>query len=805
MKSNQSFRLSLFVLLLCYYGSLNMDAQDTYEINIDQPQKEIIRGHLDLGGKSADGEEISVNNFYIERNGKPFIPIIGEFHYSRFPQDYWEEELLKMKSGGINVVATYVFWNIHEREEGKFDWSGDLNLKKFLELAEKHDIDVIVRMGPFCHGEMRNGGMPDWLYGRTFEVRSNDPEYLKYVDVLYGEIANQIKDHLFKDGGAVVGVQLENEYQHTSAPWEFTYPGSEKEYTVADLDADLSHEQITVTDGKNPRWEYGKKHMQNLKEIAKRHGIDVPLYTATGWGNATIVEKGSLPVTAGYAYPFWTEPNASKFYLFKDIRKSPDYGAVSYNTDLYPSIPAEIGPGIQAKFSRRPIVPYESVNPLMVRILGSGSNGIGYYMYHGGSTPQFNGKYYNEEVNGLPRINYDFQAPLGQYGQVRYHYKHLRMLHQFVNAYGETLAPMQTILPETNTSITPENNETLRYAVRSNGNSGFLFLINFQDDIAINDINNVNIKVQTGSETISFPSKGVFNILKNTSAILPFNLKLDEVTIKSATVQPLTVLHNNDSKHYIFSAINGIDAELSFTKDTKISKLKNASVVSVDGLKLVKAKGNEPISFTANGENMVVLPQDMAINALKIGEALYVSDALIVEDQNKLQITSQNTDNILHVFPDIKLSIDDEVTSFKKQKSIFNGFGTYKLTFEEVKPAVKITKVSDRKYALTLDSDISKLNDVFVNVDYVGDRGLAFIDGEMINDHFYQERKWEISLKGFASKLKNNEMVFVFHPMYDNYTYLKDLNNLPKFEDGKYLKINGFEVVSEYKTSINLK
>lgn len=805
MEINKKQFVAILGVLFVLFSNTKLFAQNTYKININRPKKEIIKGHLDLGGKSIDGEEISVNSFYLERNGKPFIPIIGEFHYSRFPQEYWEEELLKMKSGGINIVATYVFWNVHEREEGQFDWSGDLNLKEFLALAEKHDLDVIVRMGPFCHGEMRNGGMPDWLYGRTFEVRSNDVEYLKYVDILYSEIATQIKDHLFKDGGAVVGVQLENEYQHSSAPWEFTYPGSKKEYTVADMDAALSHEQIAVTDGKNPRWEYGKKHMHNLKEIAKKHGIDVPLYTATGWGNATIVEKGSLPVTAGYAYPFWAEPNASKFYLFKDIHKNPDYSPVSYNTNLYPSISGEIGPGIQPKFSRRPIVPYESVNPLMVRILGSGSNGIGYYMYHGGSTPSFNGKFYNEEVNGIPRINYDFQAPIGQYGQVRYHYKHLRMLHMFVNEYGKILAPMQTILPKTNAAITPTNNETLRYAVRSNGTSGFLFLINFQDDVDMKAIKDVNIKVQSANETISFPSQGTFDVVKNTSAILPFNLKLDDATIKSATVQPLTVLRNNDVKDYVFSAINGINAEFSFTQNTEISKIKNASVVLVNGFKVVKSKGTEPFSFVANGVNMVVLPHDMAINTLKINETLFISDALIVENEEEIQIISQKTENKLHVFPDRKISVNNDEVSLKREKSTYKGLGTYTLSFEEIKPEVIIKKISDKKYALKLNSDISTLNDVFVNIDYVGDRGLAFIDGEMITDHFYQEKKWEISLKPFSQKLKNKKMVFIFHPMLSIYSYLKDLNNLPKFQDGKYLKINDFEVVPEYKTSIKLK
>ena len=788
--------VTAFGLLL---SVLTLRAQVTYKINIEQPEKEIIRGHLDLGGKNPSGEEITVNSYFIEKDGKPFFPVIGEFHYSRFPEQYWEEEILKMKAGGINVIATYVFWNIHERQEGQFDWTGNLNLRRFIELVKEHGLYAIVRMGPFCHGEMRNGGLPDWLYGRAFEVRSNDLAYLAYVDTLYGEIATQIRGLLFKDGGPVIGVQLENEYQHSAAPWEYNYPGSKRDLTVADWDAALAHVQISATDGVNPRSEYGKEHMINLKKIAKKHGLDVPIYTATGWGNATIVEKGSIPVTAGYAYPFWSDPHPSVFYLFKDLHNYPDYSPVSYNASLYPSIPCEIGPGIQIKYSRRPVVEYESVNPLMVRTIGSGSNGIGYYMYHGGSTPQFDGRYYNEEVSGLPRVNYDFQAPIGQYGQVRYHFKHLRMLHLFLDAYSDRLAPMKTILPETNGDITPDNTDVLRYAVRSYSDSGFLFVINLQDHIEVKDIQDVNIKVETGRETISFPLKGSFDIPKATSAILPFNLRIGNVTVQSATVQPLTVLNQKEACYYVFGSIEGITSEMNFPASTSISKLINASVVNDAGIKSVKAKTDGPFSFMANGISFVVIPQSMAINAIKIDETLVVSEALILEDRNNLQLISHEVRNLVHVFPDRNVGIARSSAILNREKPMFKGFGTYSVTFEAVNPDVSFEKVSKQKYTLQLNSELSNLNDIFVNIDYVGDRGLAFIDGELITDHFYNGAKWEIGLKCFASRLKNNKMVLVFRPMYSSYSYLEDLKQVPEFENGRFLEIKGLEVKPEYK------
>lgn len=777
----------------------------TYTIDIDQPEKEILRGHLDLGGSNPSGDEYAVNSYFIEKNGTPFVPIVGEIHFSRYPEAYWEESLLKMKAGGINVVASYVFWNIHERKEGVFDWSGNLNLRKFVQLAAKHELAVIVRMGPFCHGEMRNGGIPDWLYGRPFEVRSNDPEYLKYVDVLYGEIAKQIKGLLFENGGPVIGVQLENEYQHSAAPWEYSYPDITKELTVADLDASLVHEQIAATDGQNPWLTYGNKHMKQLKALAKKHGINVPLYTATGWGNATIVEKASLPVTAGYAYPFWQDPTPSPFYLFKDIHAFPDYSPVSFDATLYPSIPAEIGPGIQVKHSRRPIVPAESVAPMMVRILGSGSNGIGYYMYHGGSTPQFDGKYYNEEANGIPRINYDFQAPIGQYGQTREHYKSLRRLHAFLTECGSTLAPMKTVLPTTNASIQPEDTQTLRYAVRSKGNSGFLFLINYQDHIDVQPIENVRIDINAKGESFSFPAKGSMNLPVGTHAILPFNRQIGSAWIRTATVQPFAILHRKKESYYVFAGIQGVESELVFPQGTKLTRLQNARVYKEGKTVRVRALDNEPVIFSANGTPVVVLPYEMSLNAVKMNETLLITEGLLLENKDQMRLISRKVANDLLVFPAEEVVLSNERTELIKQKSPYRGFASYCIRFHEEKPEIEITKVSERKYTLRLLSDVSKWNDVFVQIDYVGDRAMAFIHGIMITDHFYHEKRWEIGLKSFVEPLAHDAMLLFFHPMESGSRYLSDLKHVPVFENGQHLEVKGFDIVPEYAVDLQLK
>ena len=529
----------LFAVTLSTF-SVAVMGQQVYELTAPAKEKVIYSGHLKLGGKSPSGGSIDVNSFYVSINGKPAIPVMGEFHYSRYPAEQWEEQILKIKAGGVNVIPTYVFWNIHEEVEGVFDWSGNRDLRKFIQLCQKHDMPVIVRVGPFCHGEIRNGGLPDWLFAKPLEVRSNDVNYLTIVKRLYEQIALQLKGLYYQDGGPIIGIQIENEHQHSAAPWAINYPGAPKDMTSATYDAGITMIGVSVQDKKITTAELGDLHMKTLKDMAEKAGMITPLYTATGWGNAAIVENEVIPVTAAYTYPFWAKPHMSPFCMFKDIQHHPDYAPVRYNTDKYPSFTAEMGVGIQMIYSRRPIVKAEAAEALMVRSLGSGANGIGYYMYHGGSTPKQNNGvgFLSDELMGVPKISYDFQAPIGEFGLVRDSYQNLRILHSFLEDFSSSLAPMETVLPEGNDRITPDNRETLRYAVRMKDDSGFIFMTNFQDhDTARVDQKDLQFKLNLRNESFMIPAKGTFTLKKDVSAILPFNLHMEDAVLKYATAQ----------------------------------------------------------------------------------------------------------------------------------------------------------------------------------------------------------------------------------------------------------------------------
>ena len=91
-------------------------------------------------------------------NGKGFYPVMGEMHFSRYRNRYWAEELCKMKSGGVDIVSLYTIWIHHEEVRGEFDFGGDRDLHKFLQTVKDCGLKCILRIGPWAHGEARNGG-----------------------------------------------------------------------------------------------------------------------------------------------------------------------------------------------------------------------------------------------------------------------------------------------------------------------------------------------------------------------------------------------------------------------------------------------------------------------------------------------------------------------------------------------------------------------------------------------------------------------------------------------------------------------
>lgn len=375
----------------------------------------------------------------------------------------------------------------------------------------------------------------------------------------------------------------------------------------------------------------------------------------------------------------------------------------------------------------------------------------------------------------------------------------LNTLHMFLESYEEDLAPMKTILPESNAAITPGDVETLCYAVRSKENWGFLFMINFQDDIETVDIDTSSVAIETGEESIRFPYEGTFDLKRNTSAILPFNLELGRTTIKSARVQPLTILGSNGEKHYVFQSFEGITPEFLIEQGPRLSDFQNTKHEEVGRATLLKEKNGEMVSFKKGNDHFLVLPYDTALHTTKLEEHLIISEGLITGEEDQINLFSRDVDTEVHIYPAVEENPKVSFASLKKVQPLYNGASSYNFTFEKPEPILKVKQVTDRKFSVTASRDLEELHNVFLEVDYVGDRGMPFMDGLLVSDHFYQEKKWEIGIKKFLPELLEKEMVLIFHPMYDDQEFLVDLSELPNFEEGKFLEINVIDTVNEYK------
>lgn len=459
------------------------------------------------------------NQRFLLRNGRPWLPVMGEFHFTRYPRQEWRKELVKMKACGVEIVATYVFWIHHEAEEGCFDFTGCRDLRGFLQACQEAGLPVWLRIGPWCHGECRNGGFPDWLMRKGIPTRCNDETYLALVRRLWEAVYDQARGMFHAQGGPVIGIQIENEFGHCGGSGE-------------------------------------NSHMERLLEMAKGIGFLAPYYTATGWGGAAI--GSMLPVMACYCDAPWDARLAplppSPNYIFSHERNDADVGSdfalgahVTFDEEAYPYLLAEMGGGIGATFHRRPTaVPADTAAMSLVK-LGSGANLLGYYMYHGGLNP--GGELNETRESGshceTPAFSYMPNAPIGDGGQVGELAKELKLLAMFLQSYGERLAPLPAGLPKEGATH-PQDVDSPRYALRTRAGEGFVFINNYQRGLRM------------PAKTLRIPGLGEVQVPSGYYGILPLGLPVGDTRVSSRSASPLCVL--NGRTHVFYGEE---DAELS--------------------------------------------------------------------------------------------------------------------------------------------------------------------------------------------------------------------------------------------------
>ena len=639
----------------------------------DEP---LLINHLNMGGKNPKGEEINVTSRYFTRNGKPWIGVMGEFHFSRYSRENWHRELAKMKAGGITIVSTYLFWIYHEEIEGEMDFGGDNDIRAFIEECKDVGLDVVIRIGPWAHGECRNGGFPDWLLKKDYKLRDNNEEYLAVVKKWYQSIYNEVKGLFYKDGGNIIAVQIENEFVDNA------------------------------------------EHLAKLKEIAVECGFIAPIYTVTGWNSASgakIPVDEVVPVFGGYCEAPWENHMnrllPSPHYFFNRMRNDSAIG-----TDLiaktqsdgwqlpyerYPFATCELGGGIEVTHHRRPIIKPMDIYAVSLVKLGDGNNLVGYYMYHGGTNKIGELSTFNETKatgypNDYPILSYDFQAPLSEYGEVREQYGLLNMLHMFVNDFGEEFAPM--IAVDSANSVAADDTNSLRYGMRTNGKSGFVFVNHYQRLTELADIDNAVISVGN----VEFPP---IDVKGEVSFFMPFNMKMGDSVLEYATAQPLCKCDDT----YFFAEIPNIKAEYKFSKGSA---------------------------------NIVTVPFENAKYMRKLNGTVYIGGVCNLYEEN----------GQIH-------SVEDG--EYICQKWNGSEFETVKIVQSAKQSNVEITGVENAPFEPKYKEELciggereltwKKINVDggygFAEIDYVGDVAQIYADGELVADDYYYGKTWRVPCK----------------------------------------------------------
>ena len=354
--------------------------------------------------------EITIDKDYLTIDGKPRFLYGGDLSYGRTPRRRWRESVLKMKAAGMNCVTFYCVWLLHEPERGAWDFEGDHDLGAFVDLVAEAGMFAVCRLGPFVHGEYRDGGLPHWLVEELGpRARSNDPEYLGPADEWYRKLATVVRPRLAPNGGPIVLLQLENELGSAGCKGDDLHRGS------SDPDENV-------------------RHVLHFHQLAQELGMaGVPIIDI----NHIPDKETVIPnlVDAGGGYPI------NCFYCDGDL--SP-FSTAWWDKHQRPKVTIETGCGMFARFYdpppyrntngfQGPLVPPSIVEAFVQQQVAEGANGVNVFVFHDGQHLGPHGESMTAERN----MNY--QAPVSVVGSLRESYKALKRLGWFVRAFEPEL------------------------------------------------------------------------------------------------------------------------------------------------------------------------------------------------------------------------------------------------------------------------------------------------------------------------------------------------------------------------------
>ncbi|MFK4789670.1 beta-galactosidase [Microbacterium sp. ZW T5_56] len=706
------------------------------------------RASLPAPGEEALG--IVVTDRAVLRDGRGVVPVSGELHYSRVPRARWRERLERMRANGITLVSTYVIWAHHVLADGSTDFTGDRDVAAFIDEAHRAGLGVVLRIGPWAHGEVRNGGFPDAVQALPVAHRTEDPAYLAVVRPWFVRIGTEVARSAHASE-AIWAIQLENELYDQPA------------------------------------------HLSTLQQLAREAGLRAPLWTATAWGGAQLPETGVMPLFGGYADGFWVDPQEDWHPSFRqhfvpshewddpgtgaDVRAALGASDTVSGTRLlgFPPATCELGGGMATAYHRRPVPAGADIAAVAHIKIGNGSAWQGYYMFAGGRNPRpgLGESHATGYPNDVPDLSYDFHAPLGQGGTAGAALAPLRVQHAFLQAFGDRLAELRSALPDSG-SPNPDDLKTLRWAARLADDpdpTGFVMVTHHRAHEQVEPVTGVRFTLHGGTDVV-FPDAPI-TIAPGTLARFPVNLDWGDARLSWATASAVTLL-NGDSSTLVLVSVDGVPPRAAIGGSATPLPLGTTRIGERADLLVLPAAVHDQIWVIEHAGNRTLFLSDGDLRCDGAGSVL-------VRGATFVQVYDVAGRSFVSVHPDgPEADAVADVTHADEEHAVRavmrdSAIGTTRMPVGEPTPvAAHLVRAGgdvpadygfrDGRHTAPTEPDYEAFaahivldvpvrpdaTDTVLSIDWEGDAARLRRDSEIIDDRFWDGSTWHVSLADLA-------------------------------------------------------
>lgn len=551
------------------------------------------------GAPQSDNPRIGFDHNGFSINGEKIFIYSGSVHYFRCPQSLWRDRLNRIKQAGFNTIQFYIPWNYHEQIKGQIDFS---EMQDFIELSAEMGFYLTVRIGPYICGEWDHGGFPDWLLAegiRNSSLRTNEPNYTRFIKQWYEKVTPYIRGHLITNGGNIILIQVENEYG----------------------------------DGAYFKREVLRDRYLWVREL----GIDVPVVTCNteyAWDN-TDREMADIINGNNSSQVRWK--NISKFEQRVSEARHEEYNA--------PTIILEMpgGQGMHSNFIgyEAPDLSPSDYKAVAKTALMEGAGLANYYMLYGGTNLDYWGGSYQSTsyANKFP-----VQCPIDEPGGLTESYYTVKLVGQWLNRFGASLLDSSPLAGGAK-AVEGVYDKPPKMVQKVNGDMAFIFI---REEESKNQKLRFSYIDPADNNTRTVPHNGFLELQPEEMKLLVANVPLaGAAVLKYSTSEILDISSVAGRTVVVLYAPLGTGGEAMFALDKKPAGISTNYYSWDEKNKLLTVNythASEDTVINLDGIELVIVNEKRAYGSWSISEngrqVNLISDAYFLRDQELTENSS---------------------------------------------------------------------------------------------------------------------------------------------------------------------